>query len=140
VDARAPADLDLPLDIEVDAATIVAAVELHPGPVAPPHPRTAPGPPPIGVDPPRPRTAPEPRDADDLTEHQRSILDFERLWWRRPGAKEQAIRDNFEMSPTRYYQALNGLIDLPQALLYDPALVNRLLRLRAGAERGRRLR
>jgi hypothetical protein len=132
VDARAPADLDLPLDIEVDAATIVAAVDSPPypvgsppGPIAPPHQRTA-------TDPPAP--------PDELSEHQRSILDFERLWWRRPGAKEQAIRDNFEMSPTRYYQTLNGLIELPQALLYDPALVNRLLRLRASAERGRRLR
>jgi hypothetical protein len=75
-----------------------------------------------------------------LTEHQRSILDFERRWWRQPGAKEQAIRDNFEMSPTRYYQALNALLDLPQALSYDPTLVNRLQRLRSSAMRGRRLR
>ncbi len=44
------------------------------------------------------------------------------------------------MSPTRYYQALNGLLELPQALLYDPTLVNRLLRQRAGATRARRLR
>jgi hypothetical protein len=75
-----------------------------------------------------------------LTEHQRSILDFERRWWSQPGAKEQAIRDNFEMSPTRYYQALNTLLDLPQALSYDPTLVNRLQRLRSSAMRGRRLR
>src|SRR5262249_34453144 len=93
-DARAPADPALPLDIEVDAATIVAAVGSPPGPVAPPHQRTA-------TDP--------PARSDELTDHQRSILDFERLWWRRPGAKEQAIRDNFEMSPTPYYQPLNHL-------------------------------
>lgn len=74
-----------------------------------------------------------------LTRHQRAILDFERQWWRRPGAKEQAIRDQFEMSPTRYYQALNALLDLPQALSYDPTLVNRLQRLRSSAGRARRL-
>lgn len=77
---------------------------------------------------------------ETLTERQREILDFERRWWRQPGAKEQAIRDNFEMSPTRYYQTLNALLDLPQALTYDPSLVNRLQRLRSGAMRGRRLR
>ena len=77
---------------------------------------------------------------ETLTERQRAILDFERHWWRQPGAKEQAIRDNFEMSPTRYYQTLNALLDLPQALTYDPSLVNRLQRLRSAAARGRRLR
>jgi len=78
--------------------------------------------------------------AETLSEHQRAILEFERQWWRQPGAKEQAIRDNFEISPTRYYQTLNALLDLPEALTYDPSLVNRLQRLRASAARGRRLR
>ena len=75
-----------------------------------------------------------------LSETQRAILDFERTWWRQSGAKEQAIRDIFEISPTRYYQQLNALLELPQALSYDPALVNRLHRLRASATRTRRLR
>ncbi len=79
-------------------------------------------------------------DTETLSEHQRAILEFERQWWRQPGAKEQAIRDNFEISPTRYYQTLNALLDLPEALTYDPSLVNRLQRLRASAARGRRLR
>jgi hypothetical protein len=74
-----------------------------------------------------------------LTEHQQAILDFERRWWSQPGAKEQAIRDSFEMSPTRYYQTLNALIDLPQAVSYDPVLVNRLRRVRTAAPRARRL-
>jgi hypothetical protein len=74
-----------------------------------------------------------------LTEPQRAILDFERRWWRQAGAKEQAIRDNFEMSPTRYYQSLNALLDLPQAQSYDPMLVHRLRRLRTSAPRARRL-
>ena len=50
---------------------------------------------------------------------QRAMLDFERQWWRQAGAKEQAIRDTFAMSPTRYYQTLNALLDLPGALSYD---------------------
>lgn len=77
--------------------------------------------------------------AELLTDRQRAMLDFERQWWRQPGAKEQAIRETFEMSPTRYYHALNAVLELPQALRYDAALVNRLLRLRASALRGRRL-
>ena len=67
------------------------------------------------------------------------MLEFERQWWRQPGAKEQAIRDTFGITPTRYYQGLNALLDLPAALSFDAALVHRLQRLRAGASRGRRL-
>jgi hypothetical protein len=74
-----------------------------------------------------------------LNAGQRAILDFERRWWSQAGAKEQAIRDNFEMSPTRYYQTLNALIDLPQAVTYDPVLVHRLRRVRTAAPRARRL-
>jgi hypothetical protein len=74
-----------------------------------------------------------------LTEPQRAMLDFERKWWRQPGAKDQAIRDAFGVTPTRYYQDLNALLDLPAALSYDAGLVHRLQRLRAAATRGRRL-
>jgi Protein of unknown function (DUF3263) len=74
-----------------------------------------------------------------LTEPQQAMLEFERQWWRQPGAKEQAIRDTFGMAPTRYYQNLNALLDLPAALSYDAALVHRLQRLRTAATRGRRL-
>ena len=74
-----------------------------------------------------------------LTDGQRAILDFERRWWQQAGAKEQAIRDSFEISPTRYYQALNALLDLPAALSYDPPLVHRLQRMRASSLRRGRL-
>jgi hypothetical protein len=77
-------------------------------------------------------------DVPTLSDPERAMLDFERQWWRRAGAKEQAIRDNFEMSPTRYYQMLNALLDQPQALQYDPTLVNRLQRLRSDSVRSRR--
>jgi hypothetical protein len=72
-----------------------------------------------------------------LNDHQRAILDFERQWWRRAGAKEQAIRDLFDMSPTRYYQALNALLDIPEAHEYDAVLVRRLQRLRTTGLRTR---
>ena len=48
------------------------------------------------------------------------MLEFERQWWRLAGAKEQAVADRFGLSPTRYYQLLNGLIDRPAALRADP--------------------
>ena len=50
-----------------------------------------------------------------------SILDFERQWWKYAGAKEQAVREKFDMSSTRYYQVLNALIDRPEALDARPA-------------------
>jgi hypothetical protein len=65
-----------------------------------------------------------------LGERDRSILSFERQWWRHAGAKEQAIREEFGLSAARYYQLLGALIDSPAALHHDPMLVKRLLRLR----------
>ena len=73
----------------------------------------------------------------ELSERDAAILAFERQWWKFAGAKEQAIRDNFEMSATRYYQVLNALIDKPEALVQDPLLVKRLRRLRATRQRNR---
>ena len=66
--------------------------------------------------------------AAGLSERDGEILEFERHWWKYAGAKEQAIRDQFQMSATRYYQVLNALIDRPEALAHDPLLVKRLRR------------
>jgi hypothetical protein len=60
----------------------------------------------------------------------REILDFEREWVGSPAAKGRAVRARFGISPTRYHQQLNRLLDLPEALGYDPMLVHRLRRLR----------
>lgn len=73
-----------------------------------------------------------------LSARDREILAFERRWWRHAGAKEQAIRDVFDLSPTRYYQLLNKLLDEPAALAADPVLVGRLRRLRSAGSRHRR--
>jgi uncharacterized protein DUF3263 len=72
-----------------------------------------------------------------LTRRDEEILAFERQWWRYAGAKEQAIRDKFDMSATRYYQVLNGLLDQPEALAFDPVTVGRLRRLRSSRQRRR---
>jgi Protein of unknown function (DUF3263) len=76
----------------------------------------------------------------ELTDRDREILAFERHWWKYAGAKEQAVRDLFEMSATRYYQVLNALLDRPEALAADPMLVKRLRRLRAARARARSAR
>jgi hypothetical protein len=78
--------------------------------------------------------------ADGLSRRDREILAFERQWWKYAGAKEQAIRELFDMSATRYYQVLNGLIDSADALAADPMLVKRLRRLRASRQRQRSAR
>jgi uncharacterized protein DUF3263 len=65
------------------------------------------------------------------------ILDFERQWWRGSSQKERAVRARFGLSPARYYQLLNRLIDRPEALQYDPMLVQRLRRLREVRRRRR---
>ncbi len=76
----------------------------------------------------------------EVSERDAAMLDFERQWWKYAGAKEQAVREKFDMSSTRYYQVLNALIDRPEALAHDPLLVRRLRRLRATRQRQRSAR
>ena len=75
-----------------------------------------------------------------LSRREHEMLTFERQWWRSAGAKETAIRERFEVTPTRYYQVLNALIDEPSALRHDPMLVKRLRRMRAARQRARAAR
>ncbi len=79
----------------------------------------------------------EPADDGELTARELEILAFERHWWKYAGAKEQAVRELFGMSATRYYQVLNALIDRPEALAHDPMLVKRLRRMRQTRRRAR---
>ncbi|MFD6135049.1 DUF3263 domain-containing protein [Isoptericola sp. NPDC056618] len=76
----------------------------------------------------------------DLSDRDREILAFERQWWKYAGAKEQAVRELFGLSATRYYQVLNALIDSPAALAHDPMLVKRLRRMRSTRQRARSAR
>jgi hypothetical protein len=75
--------------------------------------------------------------AGPLGDRERRVLAFERHWWRHAGAKEEAIRRQFDLGPTAYYQLLSRLIDDPAALAYDPMLVKRLQRQRAARRRQR---
>lgn len=70
---------------------------------------------------------------DLLSDRERTILAFEA---RRPGhssAKEEAIRAELELTPARYYQLLDRVIESEQALVADPMLVRRLRRIRDDA-------
>lgn len=67
------------------------------------------------------------RGLDDL---ELAVLDLERRTYRHQGAKEQAVRDELDLSATRYYQVLNALLDDPAALAREPVLVGRARRLR----------
>jgi hypothetical protein len=73
----------------------------------------------------------------ELERREQEMLAFERQWWKYTGAKEQAIRELFDMSATRYYQILNALIEKRAAMEADPMLVNRLRRQRVGRQRVR---
>lgn len=76
----------------------------------------------------------------ELSDRDRAILTFERQWWKHAGTKEAAIREALDLSPTRYYQLLNELIDEPAALAVDAPVVLRLRRLREQRQRTRSAR
>src|ERR1700754_1397817 len=78
--------------------------------------------------------------SDGLTRRGQDILAFERQWGKDGGAKEDAIKELFAMSATRYYQVLNALVDRQEALAADPMLVKRLRRLRASRQKARAAR
>ena len=73
----------------------------------------------------------------ELDEVDLAVLAMERRNWPGPGAKERSVREELGISPTRYYQLLNALLDDPAALAHDPVTVNRLRR-RRQALRARR--
>ncbi|MFH8339864.1 DUF3263 domain-containing protein [Streptomyces sp. AM6-12] len=71
----------------------------------------------------------EPGDTE-LGDREKAILALERRGFPGPGAKERAIREDLRLSPVRYYQLLNALLDDERALSHDPVTVNRLRRIR----------
>lgn len=69
----------------------------------------------------------EPREPETkLSSLESRLLAFEARWWRASGAKTQAISDELELTPERYYQHLARLIDHPEAAAEQPAVVRRL--------------
>jgi len=77
---------------------------------------------------------------DELSELDKRVLAFEHDRAQHDRTKEADIRVEFDMSPARYYQVLNRVIDQPAALAFDPQLVGRLQRLRHARTRARAAR
>lgn len=71
----------------------------------------------------------------NLSERDRAILAIEKRSWRFEGAKQQVIRETLGLSPTRYYQVLNELLDDPAALSAEPIVIRRLQRQRQSRRR-----
>ncbi|MEI7030853.1 DUF3263 domain-containing protein [Streptomyces pratensis] len=86
---------------------------------------------------PGPDAGPAPDRTSGLSARDRALLALERRSWSGPGAKERAVREELGISPVRYYQLLNALIEDERALREDPVTVNRLRRVR-DTKRGRR--
>lgn len=63
-------------------------------------------------------------DAED-----RAILDFEQGWWTLPGPKDQMIEFTLGLPAVVYYERLLTLVNLPEAMQYDPLTVKRVLAL-----------
>jgi hypothetical protein len=59
-----------------------------------------------------------------------TLLDFEEKWGQHTGWKEEAIRKELGMTPARFYQLQNRIIDTAEAEQARPILVHRLRRLR----------
>ncbi|GAB2510646.1 hypothetical protein CATRI_11705 [Corynebacterium atrinae] len=66
----------------------------------------------------------------ELSDSDARLLAFEERAPRSAGLKEEAIRAQLGMSPVRYYQRLNLLIDVPAAMSAHPVLLSRLRRVR----------
>jgi hypothetical protein len=62
----------------------------------------------------------------DLTDVERSLLDFECMWWQLPASKTSEIRARFGFSTSSYYRTLHLLVDRPDAEAYDPLTVRRV--------------
>lgn len=73
----------------------------------------------------------------ELSERDRSVLDFERTWTAGRRGKGRAVREQLGLSPSRYYQLLSDLLDRPEARRYDALLVLRLRRRRDRRHDGR---
>ena len=63
-----------------------------------------------------------------MTDEEHAIMRFESRWWRLAGSKDAAIRDELDLSPTRYYQLLHQLVGRDDVHAAYPVLVNRLRR------------
>ncbi|HTJ69075.1 MAG TPA: DUF3263 domain-containing protein [Actinospica sp.] len=113
---------ELPTQRAPETGEQQALFDLPEQPASPEHAEPEPAPPPA-----EPRLAPR----------ELAVLAFESRRFKNAGRKDQAIRDEFGISPTQYFQILNALLDDPAALAHAPTLVARLRRLREARQQAR---
>lgn len=65
-----------------------------------------------------------------MNDEDRRLLDMAGQRWNRAGNRADAVRAEFGISVTRFWQRVNQLLDDPDALEYSPHTVYRLRRLR----------
>lgn len=65
------------------------------------------------------------------------MLDLERSWWLEWSTKQDAICSGLSRSPAYYYAALRRIVDLPEAVEYDPLVTLRVRRRIADQRRSR---
>ena len=65
-----------------------------------------------------------------LSQRDRAILRFEQSWWESDVPKDQAVREQFQLTESEYAVALDELIASDEALMAEPLLVRRLRRMR----------
>lgn len=74
---------------------------------------------------------------EGMTDLDALFLDIATRHYAHAGARDQAIVEETGLSVTRFWQAVNRLIDDPAILAARPVEVSRLRRLRASRQRSR---
>ncbi|AXH48369.1 helix-turn-helix DNA binding domain protein [Gordonia phage Floral] len=69
-----------------------------------------------------------------MTDEEKRMLDLAGARWNYAGSLEQLVRDEFDISLTRFWQRVSQLCETREALEYAPATVNRLRRIRETRE------
>lgn len=62
-----------------------------------------------------------------LTDQEKAMLDLATEHFKYAGSVDTAAMERFGMTPTRYWQEMNRLIETEAAVAYRPAAVQRLL-------------
>ncbi|KRE79961.1 DUF3263 domain-containing protein [Arthrobacter sp. Soil763] len=70
-----------------------------------------------------------------LTTTEQAILQLTGQHFKYAGSLEEQAKERFGLSPTRYWQEVNRLIQTPAAHQHDPALANRLNQRRRPSQR-----
>lgn len=71
-----------------------------------------------------------------LSERDVLVLQIMKRHPRSEGLRVRAAQELLGLTPTRFHQLLNAIIDTEAALAHDPLLVNRLRRIRDGRAGG----